>query len=430
MVAGKARQIIIDDTDPDIQYKGRWCWGSADTCPFKHYSPSYNNTLHQINNHGSISYTFNGTSISVIGAIADTDMSMGGNPSSKALKCSIDRTPIPIKTRNNNWVLCEQHGISDGKHKLRVHFNSTGAFDSILYTPSPGLSFETANVLVYNSDPGINFSLNWTYPNMSMSRLTRVSNSTATLNFTGTAVSWFGSNRGSVMQDANALYTIDGGPPTSFKLHYHHTNFSHELFTTPNFQPGSHTLVVTFEGNGSTVPLSLDYLVVANTSTPSTEPAMQKPPTVPEKHRPPVGAIVGGVVGGLFFVTAFVLFVFWWHRRRERSRESREITENGPPPSYTARAPVVSSYPAHPFSHSDPHRLSSASSFGRPSLALSGYTPDTVAQTRALRKCQEVGLHPVRPPSLPYPEDKENIGGDDVVRTKSPTQSQAEIGGG
>jgi hypothetical protein len=54
--------IVIDDTDPTIQYFGNWITdqGTLDGIGLEIYGPEYNHTLHGTTGSGGVKYIFNG----------------------------------------------------------------------------------------------------------------------------------------------------------------------------------------------------------------------------------------------------------------------------------------------------------------------------------------------------------------------------------
>ena len=98
------------------------------------------------------------------------------------------------------------------------------------------------------------------------------------------------------------------------------------FFTTgKELHPGPHRLDVVYGGSSNQTPLSLDYLIVTNTSmSNSTSPGSSSSPTSTTQassnagsSKTPVGAIVGGVLGGIVAI-GLVIFILLFVRRRRR----------------------------------------------------------------------------------------------------------------
>jgi hypothetical protein len=264
---------------------------------------------------------------------------------------------------SNNRVLCEKTELNDGPHEFTINITSTsgvGTFwlDYIHYAPSATVSEETAYILVDNGDPAINYGSGWGALG-STANMTTVNGSEWTFDFTGMSyvrifsarikyrrisgrgLSWFSfiptelSHNGSL-----ATYSVDGGSPVTFILAglsdpqgTGPTQYNQVFFTTPELSAGPHTLLVVNRGNNQQTPLTLDYLVIRNSSSPvdlSSSPAatatLSDPvnPGSSGSSGPPIVVIVGGVVGGIAFVVLCLLCIFFW-RQRQRQRRSADV---------------------------------------------------------------------------------------------------------
>ena len=54
------RQVVVDDTDPDITYNGPWFLDQGNRDATGNFGPSYKSTLHGTNEDASLSFAFNG----------------------------------------------------------------------------------------------------------------------------------------------------------------------------------------------------------------------------------------------------------------------------------------------------------------------------------------------------------------------------------
>jgi hypothetical protein len=294
----------------------------------------------------------------------------------------------------------------------------------------------------------------------------------------GTSVSWVGFIPNELPHNASsATYSVDGGPPIFFPLKGlspgpSNTFYNQFFFTTPELTPGAHSLVVVHQGTAQQTPLTLDFLYVTNTSTPVTPsptPSTNSTTTIPSptpqphNHGPPIGAIVGGVVGGLALI-ALTLFFLWWYKREQRRARTHfsprdasdvpphlevspfmydpSLSRSGVPEmSYGTSTnpsslqndmspqrglPVVTSY--HPPS---PPANDSHSTFSNPrhghapsastsSGALSGYNLNTMTETRAMRKQGEGVTQPVRHPVV-HEDSGLRIGRETMIEDVPPT---------
>ncbi|KAF9458807.1 hypothetical protein BDZ94DRAFT_1269735 [Collybia nuda] len=391
MAQNSARAVVIDDTDSGIRYTGQgWFLSVGSLENVGSFGPPYQHTSHGTNVTGSLAYTFQGTSVQVLGTINLAKTSVG--PSDPFWECFVDNVSInitrPVDYFENNWILCEQQDLADGQHELTVNVTTAGQtfwFDRIQYTPSPGLLQMNAAQNALGST----------------ANMTQVDGSTVTISFTGTSISWSGSIPVEFHHDASsATYVVDGGPPVLFPLpglnNIETTMYNQIFFITPNLTAGPHSLVVVYHGNTRQTPLTLDYLYVSNTSSslaPTTSPISSSTtlvintsltttiinPTSPQGRSNPatnIGAIIGSVIGGVSLI-ALVMFILW----RLRGRKSSKFLHEAQP---------VSGNPALVVSLSNylfvSHHISSTSNA---KSALSGYNPDTIAETRAMRKARE-----------------------------------------
>ncbi|KAF9458825.1 hypothetical protein BDZ94DRAFT_1269754 [Collybia nuda] len=316
-----ARQIILDDTYEKIQYTGQG-WFLDDTGSndgVGSYGPTYLHTLHGTNSNGNLTFNFEGISIVVRGTLNLTKTQPTGL--NLSWECFIDKISInalsPPKVSENNWDLCNKQDLDDGSHEIFIEVvNNDQIFlvDYILYTPFPSFSPEDAVVVVENIDPDITYDLSWR--GQGDGNMTQTNGSTAEFSFVGRSLSWIGFIPNEFSHAASsATYSIDGSPPTSFQLNglppgTTNTLFHQTFFTTPELRAGSHNLLVTHHGTDQQTPLTLDYLHVTT--------GLGPPPTAPPqlaRRKPPIGIIVGAVVGGMT-VVSFCLFLFWLYRKR------------------------------------------------------------------------------------------------------------------
>jgi len=124
------------------------------------------------------------------------------------------------------------------------------------------------------------------------------------------------------------------------------------LLITPPVANGPHTLSITYRGNSSAVPLTVDYFVVAHQGvavTPSTNIVGPYVETTNTNTSPGdgtgspksrAGAIVGGVVGGTFILVALAFLLYWYKNSERRESKGEERTSLIPVPYDSDITPV------------------------------------------------------------------------------------------
>lgn len=134
----------------------------------------------------------------------------------------------------------------------------------------------------------------------------------------------------------SADYTTDGVPGGSQKPHFDTDNSSIIYFETPPLNNGTHTINVTVTVTNDTNPYAIDcFLVVptpggdsggietiraAPSSTSSVATATQSTP---------IGAIVGGVVGGIAVIVVLAIAAFYFLNRRSRGGQAYYFEKPG-----------------------------------------------------------------------------------------------------
>ncbi|KAF8880043.1 hypothetical protein BD779DRAFT_1474037 [Infundibulicybe gibba] len=346
VLAPLPRRVIVDDADPRIQYSDSGQWtptmgvSSPGTQGIDTNGPPFQNTARFTNitsGTSSLSFRFQGSSPQVSGT------SLG-----IAYECFIDGTSIGSTPGSqavaggsiiqDNALLCDGIQFSEeGEYTLTLNVSSTVGdttvlwFDYITYIPSTSVQLGSDTILVDRLDSAIAYNMgSWVTASSlyNLARFTQVNNSGLTFNFTGTSVSWVGYTPMS-NQSTSAMYSIDSGEPEIFRLNASPHNLSDQvLFTSPNLNPGLHSLEVVYQGDNDTPPLALNYLVVANNRlTPSQTPSV--PPTIATSSNKlngstPVGAIIGGVIGGIA-VLCLAAFLLWRRNRQQRSGGRGEL---------------------------------------------------------------------------------------------------------
>ncbi|KAF9458802.1 hypothetical protein BDZ94DRAFT_1312913 [Collybia nuda] len=264
------RRIVVDDLDSgQIQYVWPgWFrdYGSHDNDGT--WGPPYQHTLYGTKVNGNLTFKFNGTDINVLGttALVKTSTERIFDPT---WECFIDQISIgrtePFTLTENNWDLCAQHEMADGQHELVINVSTAGQaflFDSIRYTPSPGLRWNL---------------------------------------WSRTSLSWIGMIPKEYLRNSTSgTYSIDGEASTSFALEgldpglaQPENQFNQIFFATPELPAGPHSLSIVYQGGEQYTPLTLDFLYVTNNPNPSNISEVTHNPSHPDTRKVPIGTIVG-----------------------------------------------------------------------------------------------------------------------------------------
>ncbi|KAF8878778.1 hypothetical protein BD779DRAFT_1180873 [Infundibulicybe gibba] len=199
------RRVIVDDTDPQIQYSASDHWilnADAGQWPFAGGNPDksgqsgqpFRSTTHlAVSASSSLSFRFRGSSPQIFGTNINT-----------LIGCFISGTGIPpIKwrpTRSNHMLQCDGTGFADEDGEYTVTLNASAVhpgpnalfwFDYITYIPSPSAPLETATLLVDSLDQAVVYTSGW-QPAMNQGISTETDSSQFTFNFIGTSVTCVG----------------------------------------------------------------------------------------------------------------------------------------------------------------------------------------------------------------------------------------------
>ncbi|KAF9255275.1 hypothetical protein L218DRAFT_1008754 [Marasmius fiardii PR-910] len=340
---------IVDDTSSDITYFGNWAISSGDAQGHARSINSeslsgtvFNNTLHELQDvNGTFSFKFNGTSRIAVYA---SGVNNGTSPGDIRGDCTVDGESIlsfiwnlHLGLSQVNAMICEgdysQHlngPIAPGEHTLSVnvttHNDTRAYFDYILFETLPNAAVDGEKLEIGNSlfdagkDPHLEFSPGWSVNTTTGRMSTSMPGANVTVRFNGTDLQLYGSLDD--FKSNTATYQVDSQPPQPFPLlappllaARRLTN--QMLFDTSSLEPGEHSVVVTLTGQAENMPLALDWFQVTSlTAAEQLSLANQSPST--HSHHYPVGAIVGGVIGGLIVMVLGIIFLWIWIRRSQR----------------------------------------------------------------------------------------------------------------
>ncbi|PPR07165.1 hypothetical protein CVT24_010718 [Panaeolus cyanescens] len=396
--------VALDDKDTRIKYEGSWfsTTPDPDINSLGNFGTPFQNSLRGINEDGNFTFTFTGSAVNALGTVKITQVDGVQDPS---YECFLDGEKIeinaPLLVPENNWSLCSVNGLAVGPHTLTVRATvdkMTFWLDRLQFVPADNAEFDKQLNYLENDHPSILYDAGWG-DLRGVGNLTYTFGSKATVSFTGRSLAWYGLIPSNYPIDpAPAAYSIDGGPLQNFLLNGLPSASSMEqynqlFFQTPQLDPGDHTLEVVYHGNSNQTPLTIDYIIVqregavANTDTSVPTPAptpptpgpgtgtsgstshviissgsvifqthtviSSAPPHVSQsnsasdtKSKIPIGAIIGGCIGG-FAVLVFLgwlCIVFRCASPRRRFESRRRLSRSGwRPPTRAPTLPVLAS---------------------------------------------------------------------------------------
>ncbi|KAL0574076.1 hypothetical protein V5O48_007885 [Marasmius crinis-equi] len=358
------RRVVVDDTDPRINYVGTW---SLDVGSFDNegiFGAPYNHTMHGTNeNRASFSFTFEGEFVQVRGAKENHRINRPQNVTSDnttALAkwtCQVDGSSIkttPYRTfmyDMTNNMLCEQSRLSRGPHTLTLNVTIDDPnsqiwwLDKIEYTPLPTANLANEVLKIDGSDPSVQYD-NGTGNWLSIAGLfngTGTTGASMSLQFNGTSVSLYGFNEGSDRDwtAGSGRYFVDSSGDTNFEVPAskplpfttnNRTDWYHQLMlTTPKLSPGSHEMVIAYTGVQKSDPvqwLSIDYFYVTASeggaqlnSTSTTAGGLPERTGGSDNKKSTAGPIAGGVIGGVAGLALIALAAFFlWRRKAKQDR--------------------------------------------------------------------------------------------------------------
>ena len=135
-------EIVVDDTNPNIQYSGPWFTAQNSQLTIGNHGGPFQNTLHGVNVNASFSYSFSGmfkflicfiglslvyglfsgSEIIVLGTSITTNASGSQDPT---WECFVDNISIGWNLSSgaraeNTWTFC-QSALQDGPHVLSTN---------------------------------------------------------------------------------------------------------------------------------------------------------------------------------------------------------------------------------------------------------------------------------------------------------------------
>ncbi|KDR76180.1 hypothetical protein GALMADRAFT_139913 [Galerina marginata CBS 339.88] len=341
------RRIIVDDTDPNINYSGPWFQDRGSLDDIEHGGPPWNSTVHGVNANASLSYNFTGSEISLYGTVNHREVDTNGG-ANFSLECSIDGVTIRHKAPSvleNNQVVCEAHSLSEGSHLIEItatisNSSNTFWFDHLHYLPFADVPLDDATIWVGPSDPAIQYGIGWaSLDDVDTVVMSPQTGAKAAFDFVGVQLAWYSmipANNSTATTPTSYYYSIDGAVPAiPFALPSPSdvAQPNQLIFQTGKLSPGKHHIEVTHDGGKQATPLFLQYLVIQNAtladSSPNNGTGVSSHASSPVS-RFPTGAVVGGIISGIM-VVAGIIFLLLHQQRRRRESQRRSILPYGTP---------------------------------------------------------------------------------------------------
>ncbi|KAJ8081311.1 hypothetical protein PM082_007146 [Marasmius tenuissimus] len=351
------RRIVVDDTDPRVIYdSGAWNLDASTFSDFGVFGDPYNRTMSGTNSpKAGFTFHFEGDFIQIKGAKDNRNMSSQKTIESNSTFDSMDSLPKytcqvdgffvpaigyrPLVYEITNNVLCEADRLSKGPHTLTMNITLDDPnaqifwLDSIEYAYLEGTDLSKEVVKIDGSD-----SISCVYhnqtgswhndPGSNLFNGTGVTGASMSFKFNGSSVSVYTFNEGSETElgRASGRYYIDNSGDTTFDipgsktLPFNQNNRSdwlnQHLFTSNKVKgEQEHEMVITYTGvqsaSNSAQWLLIDYFYVTGaSSTVETQTS----------SKTPIGAIVGGAVGGTIVILGLLGLVWLFMRRRRQRR--------------------------------------------------------------------------------------------------------------
>ncbi|EKM58539.1 uncharacterized protein PHACADRAFT_252958 [Phanerochaete carnosa HHB-10118-sp] len=334
--------VTIDDASPLVQYD-QWWTDSSHTDPF--WTNYTDRTFHPTEQFGAAAtVTFNGSAVYIFGA---------KRPNHDVYAVTIDGATTTANGYSGsaninifNATLFSQTGLDTSEqHQIALqnkYSTSTPAYvdlDYVIITSGDGNASTQSQDTVWDDDHA-EYSIGWdtspnglqdNYYNQTMHR-TNVMNASASVIFTGNAISIYGAtstNHGlfSVSLDSAQPLILNGTTPSYIGIRYQNL-----LYWAGGLSNGQHNVTI---ANVDSTFLDLDKFVVSNWSQPdASSTTISSSPTSSSSaastkapgdngggsttHHSSSGPVIGGVVAGVVVLALIGLGAFLFYRRRSR----------------------------------------------------------------------------------------------------------------
>lgn len=354
---------MVDDPELNATYGGGQ-WGTATlfqwyggTIVYPAFADSTSATVT-----GSVFLSFEGIAIAFGG---NTPKVFGD---SQTLTVSIDGAPSYNTSYNDptpqSYVQWYQSPIlPEGTHNITLTHLAGTALDYAVITAGQNTNLTGKTVIVDNEDPSIRFTGSWTrntdrfhsgyppdgYPFHNSTHQSTKPGDNFIFRFSGTSLNIYGILDWANLGTVSASYTLDGATAsqtytvtTSSSMYQDSTTDEHNflLYSNTTLTAGDHTLVVNVTKCVNQTFI-FDYLTYQPSfSTLATMPNLTLPAaTNGTSHTSttstPVGAIVGGILGGLALLFLLIGAFLWFRKRKAQDDqgETNQITAFAVPSS-------------------------------------------------------------------------------------------------
>jgi hypothetical protein len=181
--------IIVDDTNPNIQYSGPVV--NVNAASFSYSFSGMSRWLVCFKALSLVFGCFSGSQVIVLGESIMTNASGTKYPTWECFidNINIGRNVSAGKCTENSWVFC-QSDLQDGLYVFSTNVTFlhqqtfSSWFDQIRYLPSSNVPLDNSTVRVDSSDPAVQYSSGWTELD-DIANLTQNAGSTVTYEFFG-----------------------------------------------------------------------------------------------------------------------------------------------------------------------------------------------------------------------------------------------------
>ncbi|KAF8155937.1 hypothetical protein B0H34DRAFT_799024 [Crassisporium funariophilum] len=354
--------VIVDDNSDQFSYSGADWKVSSLVQWYGGTTRSPDPDVGFASQPGTLSLVFEGTSVRFYG-------NTPAPPLSQNILVTIDGGPSYNTSYGDSsppsygqWYQSPE--LNDGHHNITIDRIDGTSIDFAVVTVGPDTRLAGKRIIVDDDDPSVQYSGNWRrdtskynagdlpdgFPFRNGTHQTSTVGDSLTFRFSGTSTALYGILSWSNLGSLSVTYTLDGASLSeSYTVTTSSPEFMNNIGDASNFlffandtlAPGEHTLVVHITRciNQSFI---IDYITYSPsfsagsrlpgaTTTSTTQPSTTAAGTShvnpitsnnnvqePGWKQTPINAIIGGCVGGLFFVALLAFIVIWLRKRHRR----------------------------------------------------------------------------------------------------------------